>query len=728
MNFYSLLYVEAKRQFHNRATWILMALTILSPVAGYTFYRPVFGDSMTSLYLANPMIAGGVAGCLLFSVCMMFSLDHPKRSGISPLTDAMVSPSVIHTVRLTAVLILALFTSLAVGILYLPYTVWKLDIVFSWSDYCLAVCLIFLSGPVMGVLFSGAVYQLTERTDVSLAAVLAFLIFSRTVRAGSFLWQWSVPLVPALSDAFGSSLVWRTAFYSRVIWLALLGGLWGFSLLCVRQYGRGAAGSFLWQMRQRPWKLVSALLLMAAGGVFWQIQPFIDHSPADWMTAEKTSRYNENLTLMGTDLTLWTDSYLFGILSGKAVFQIKNTSGKTQELYFELNPGYHVRSLTANKTPLAWEDLQNDYIASRELHCTLPADADITLEISYKGSPKIWNARESFLDGSVISAQNMNLMAARMAPTVLNCVDVDENAPASLTAVLKKGMTMVTSGSTRMVKDNGDGTCEWRAESVGTDRFYLYAGDYVELKLGGSGMPVQFYYSKKYQERLEGMGAIDMMERVIEYCAGHYGPRTFTAKEPFKIVQMTVFSFGGFANNNISGMGETYFSDRNLRDPEKGAASAEVLAHEIVHQWWGLGAGLMDPEDMYWSDEGITTYTTYRIMCEQKGKEYAYENYVKKWMEDVESNSKNFYLRHPEYRNRLPASYANEILAACQAVNWYSGNALMMYRASELLGEEEVDRIWSELYAKCQMGELPFITKKDFLDACGLDEEVIGRE
>ena len=44
---------------------------------------------------------------------------------------------------------------------------------------------------------------------------------------------------------------------------------------------------------------------------------------------------------------------------------------------------------------------------------------------------------------------------------------------------------------------------------------------------------------------------------------------------------------GGGAADNLSYMGELFFSEDNLKAPSKGASAEEVIAHEIVHQWWG---------------------------------------------------------------------------------------------------------------------------------------------
>ena len=55
---------------------------------------------------------------------------------------------------------------------------------------------------------------------------------------------------------------------------------------------------------------------------------------------------------------------------------------------------------------------------------------------------------------------------------------------------------------------------------------------------------------------------------------------------------------------------------------------AEVIAHEIIHQWWGIGQVVADPENSDWSSEALTCYATYRLMETLDGEEYAKKNYV----------------------------------------------------------------------------------------------------
>ena len=97
------------------------------------------------------------------------------------------------------------------------------------------------------------------------------------------------------------------------------------------------------------------------------------------------------------------------------------------------------------------------------------------------------------------------------------------------------------------------------------------------------------------------------------------------------------------------------FTAQNLSDAGKGAASGEVMIHELVHQWWGLG-NMFDSSDETdgWSAEGLTVYTTYRIVRQLYGEEYALEHYVNQWQKAVDDYNLNFYVRCPEYLEMLP--------------------------------------------------------------------------
>ena len=95
--------LELGRLLRSRLTWLVMLLTVLGPVAGLYLYQPA-ESTMNSLYLANPAIAGGIAGGILFGLLAIFELDQACRSRADVLMDAAVSPQTAALTRLLALL------------------------------------------------------------------------------------------------------------------------------------------------------------------------------------------------------------------------------------------------------------------------------------------------------------------------------------------------------------------------------------------------------------------------------------------------------------------------------------------------------------------------------------------------------------------------------------------------------------------------------------------------
>ena len=148
------------------------------------------------------------------------------------------------------------------------------------------------------------------------------------------------------------------------------------------------------------------------------------------------------------------------------------------------------------------------------------------------------------------------------------------------------------------------------------------------------------------------------------------------------------------------------------------------MIHETVHQWWGLGRmfDVSDPLDP-WSAEGLTTYTTYRIVKELCGEETAQANFVRRWQNTVAGYYDNFYVRCPEYLNVLPESFQENIAISLAGVRHYNEMPLKLLKAERLVGgEEAMDRILSDLFGQELDWTYPYLTYQNFLDACGLTE------
>ena len=129
-------------------------------------------------------------------------------------------------------------------------------------------------------------------------------------------------------------------------------------------------------------------------------------------------------------------------------------------------------------------------------------------------------------------------------------------------------------------------------------------------------------------------------------------------------------------------------------------------------------------EDSPWSAEGLTVYTTYRIVKELYGEAYAREHYVDQWQQAVDDYYLNFYVRNPEYLERLPEEERLTISNSLSRVRQYSEMPLKILKAEELVGgEAAMDQILRGLFNREIDPAYPFLTYQDFLEACHLTEE-----
>ena len=185
-------------------------------------------------------------------------------------------------------------------------------------------------------------------------------------------------------------------------------------------------------------------------------------------------------------------------------------------------------------------------------------------------------------------------------------------------------------------------------------------------------MTIEFYYGRKHQAVMEEAGAVDAVKAVVDYCTEHYGKLSYGTGDTLKLIQSRVAG-GGYAVDGASLLDEADFTIANLGDTNKGAVPGETFIHELVHQWWGLG-NMFDTVDSTspWSAEGLTVYTTYRIVKELYGEDYAREHYVDQWQQAVDDYYLNFYVRHPEYLEMLPENEQLAISNSLSQVRQYS--------------------------------------------------------
>ena len=714
--------LELGRLLQSRLTWLIVLLTVLSPAAGLVLYRPATSTTMLSLYLANPAMAGGVMGGVLFGALTVYELDRVSRSRADVLMDAAVSPLTMALTRLLALLAAAVGTLTLTMLVWLPVSAGLIGSVFSGVDYALAYGLLMGLALPLSILAAGAAYQFTRRADLSLVLFAAFAALSLTVWADDWQLCWLNPCVWALSDDFSNFRVFRSVAWMRLTWLAALAGVWTVSYLCVRQYGKGLFGSLARGVR-RAYRPVIALALLACSGTAYAAQPFIDHSNPDLTVMSFYEiPYAEGVTFLSRSAQVFPDTAA-GTVTGRASYRFENTSGQEQSISFGVNPGYTISNVQVGGADVPFTVSGYQEYNEARLEVTIPAEEQVELTMEYSGFPQ--ESLPTMQGGKELSDDYLCLENSALSPRVMNVLPGENGYPAAIEITLPASMTAVPFGSSEaeVVSENDDGTRTWRYEDNGAGGI-LYAGDYVREDIEAGGMTIQFYYGRKHQAVMEAAGAVDAVKAVVDYCTEHYGKLSFGSGETLKLIQSRVAG-GGYATDGASLLDEADFTANNLGDAVKGGGAGEVMIHELVHQWWGLG-NMFDTSDSTspWSAEGLTVYTTYRIVKELYGEAYAQEHYVDQWQQAVDDYYLDFYVRCPEYLEGLPESVRLNISNSLSGMRQYCEMPLKILKAEQLVGgEEAMDQILNSLFNRELDPMYPYLTYQEFLDACGLTEE-----
>ena len=714
--------LELRRLLQSRLTWLIMALTVLSPVLGLVLYKPATSTTMLSMYLANPAIAGGVAGAILFGLLAIFELDRARRSRMDILTDAVVSPLTTALTRLLALLTAAVLTAGLTMLVWLPISAGLIGSVFTGANYVLAYLLLMGLALPLGILAAAAAYQFTRRADLSIVLFIAFCALSITVWADDWQLCWLNSCVWALSDDFSNFRVFRSVAWMRLTWLAALVGVWTISYLCIRQYGKGIFGSLARSVR-RIYRPAVALALLACSGTAYAAQPFIDNSNPDLTVMSFYEiPYAEGVTFLRRSAQVFPDTDA-GTVTGRASYQFQNTSGQEQSISFGINPGYTISNVQANGTDVPFT--VSDYQEYNEalLEVTIPAEEEVELTMEYSGFPQ--ESMPTMQGGKELSSEYLCLENSALSPRVMNVMPGEAGYPTTIEITLPASMIAIpfSSSEAEVISENADGTRTWRYEANSAGGI-LYAGDYICEQIEAGDMTIEFYYGRKHQAVMEEAGAVDAVKAVVDYCTEHYGTLSFGTGETLKLIQSRVAG-GGYAVGGASLLDEADFTIANLGDTNKGAVPGETFIHELVHQWWGLG-NMFDTVDSTspWSAEGLTVYTTYRIVKELYGEDYAQEHYVDQWQQAVDDYYLNFYVRHPEYLEMLPENEQLAISNSLSRVRQYSEMPLKILKAEQLVGgEEAMDQILHDLFNRELDPMYPYLTYQEFLDACHLTEE-----
>ncbi|MCL1965115.1 MAG: hypothetical protein FWF69_08665 [Firmicutes bacterium] len=721
MKAFALYRVELRRLALSKFTWIAAGLSVCGPLFGYDMYVPSSTWVMTGKYIANPVLAGAV----LWAVLSMLESDRIYRAKTDVLTDAVLSPDTLAASRMFAVMTLCAAVSLLTALVYLPYTMNKVGYLFELGLYAYSFLIVLLPTWWISILLAAALYQITRRIELAglLYAVCVYFSFSQFF-GNHYFTHWINPIILSYSDGFSNASPLRITLYTRFIWLAIAGGAFALSLLCMRRYQKNLLGSIARGVR-KIYIPITAAALVSAGVFLWTGQPFVDHGPIEY---DYEYRYRRDVGSSNTRVS--SASYrlepnvMAGRLKGRVTFDF--TKYGEGEDWIAMNPGYTIAKMTVDGDDIPYKTLIGSEVnGERKTVFTLPpVSARRNLVVEYEGFPS--SAKCFPLSVTTeISLEYISLINDGVGPFSTSFVPC---ASSTWELILPSGLTPVVDHVLlENPEDNHNGTKTWRTTIYRYGLPWILAADFDAITFEAAGTAVELIYAHKYDRNMREYGVSKAIADVMNYCTEHQGKLGFAKGKRLVMLQRSAMFGGGNAGDGWVEWSEDIFTQSNLSDPLKGASAMEVFAHEIIHEWWG-GLGVVcgeydDPFYAAWSDEGLTVYTTYRLMKEKYGELYAAQNYIDVWQAAVDKQNRGFYYRHPEYLAKLPEQYQAQLNSEARETNQYCRMPLMILKAERLVGgEAKFDEILQAIHRQyASTGQM--FTYQDFLDACDLREE-----
>lgn len=719
MRLFSLYCVELRRLLLSKFTWMITILCLLTPLLGYTIYIITDVSIMSNQYIANPVLAGTTFGAVLWAALTILETSRLHRSDMDILTDAIASPVILSVSKILSLLTISAIMTIITALIYLPYTIKKMAYLFTLDFYLINFAVLMLPTWWISILLADAFYQITRRIELTIMLYVLFACFSfRCSSHFDYYSCWLTPLITSYSDGFVSLWPVRVTFYSRAIWLNLCFGIWLISILCIRRYQRGLFFSFM-KTPKKAFILFFAALYLFLGGYLWHIQPFIDHGPEEYVVMDN------NILMLATihnsRFALKTDSIL-GSISVKAEYDIGMPS--ESETILRLNSGYKITNMTYDGKAVPFKTSNDEINGERATYFTLPATYGKTLIIEYKGIPTQANCWRSIVSQSV--DKDYIVLGGTSVFPLINSYALQGQAIAEFT-IPDDLLPFLNYEPLTRYTDNGDGTRTWLSECNTYVRDFS-AANYLIDTIPVDDFEIDFAYGKAYQDIVADSNVKQAVQDVFTYCGEHYGNLEWAENGRMLLQQRSAMFSGGIASSGVSQWFETVLSPDTLNDLDKGSSATEVFIHEMVHQWWG-GFGLHCTNEELWTDEGLTVYSTYRIVKELYGDLYAQQYYVDTWKTAVENQNRNFYNRHPEYFKLLPEFYQSIISNSNITTNRYQRMPLMILKAEQLVGGEvEMDKILQKMYADRDLFLENDFSYQDFLDYCGLTEEELCLE
>jgi len=258
------------------------------------------------------------------------------------------------------------------------------------------------------------------------------------------------------------------------------------------------------------------------------------------------------------------------------------------------------------------------------------------------------------------------------------CYDFpNDKATSEVRITVDTALRVLSNGRLIEHRDNGDGSGTWHWSQELPHSSYLImlaAGRYRVYEDERDGIPVHsWHYEDDNPEdvRRTCSATAEMLRFFSEFIGLRYPWVKYTQ------VPVAHFPYGGMENTTATVLADSRFIVDSRAaldyDPEP------LIAHELVHQWWGNYVTYIDWNNE-WLNEGFATYYQQRWTLHRHGRD-AFD--FQRW------KGINSYLDWTDKAGRLPVVHVGRTSSA----NTYSKGAAVLHMLNDILGESQFQRV-----------------------------------